>query len=75
MVIKKNPYSESLMRGLQAVNDLTAPDYILCPVDPTATMAMAGAEVGRVTAAQAREIYMAMMHAWTLQAPGGASGT
>jgi len=73
MVIKKNPYSESLMRGLQAVNDLTAPDYMLCPVDPTATMAMAGAAAGDISPAKARDIYMAMVHAWTLQAPPGIS--
>lgn len=69
MVIKKNPYSDRVIRGLQAVSELTAPDYVVCPVDPTATMAAAGARAAKISQAKARQVYLAMVHAWALQAP------
>jgi hypothetical protein len=69
LVIKRNLYSNRLAEGLSALRELTSPDHLMAPVDPTLRMARAGAKAGGISQAKARMIYTAMLHAWTEQKP------
>ncbi len=62
--IKNNPYSDNLARALRAVAELSTPDYILAPLDPTPDMQHAGAVEGNVTPEQAAHIYRRMIATW-----------
>lgn len=62
--IKRNPYSENLARALQAVSELSNPDYLLAPVAPTPDMKEAGAAVLNITPEQAERVYVEMIAVW-----------
>ncbi len=65
MVIKKNPYSDKLKEALQAVADISHPDYLTLPVEPTPEMLVAAGETTGLTPEQLRAAYHAMVLAWS----------
>ncbi len=65
MIIKTNPYSDSLADALRAVSEIENPNFALVPVDPTDEMLDAAREGTDLSREKAREMYMSMMLAWT----------
>lgn len=64
MIIKTNPYSDSLADALRAVSEIENPNFTLVPVDPTDEMLDAAREGTDLSREKAREMYMSMMLAW-----------
>jgi hypothetical protein len=64
MVVKKNMYSESLSAALEAVGDISHPDYMSLPLEPTPAMLVAAGLTTGMTPEQLRQAYQALVEAW-----------
>ncbi len=63
-MVKNNHYSESLSAALEAVRDISHPDYLTLPLEPTPAMLVAAGQTTGLTPEQLREAYRALIEAW-----------
>ncbi len=68
-MLKTDDYSDALLAALRAVAEMDNPNYLLLPVDPSDEMADAGAAILGISAAEARQVYQAMLLSWASSLP------